>query len=259
MKHQAHNELVAAVRSWYISPDEELGKGVQHRAYGFYSQIVGTEYFDVHVVDDFPAAQVPSFLADVDDYYNSLSVSIFIHEPEVDENLCKALQSAGCQRADESVYLAHVGAAPAWKDVSGLTVEKVTSDNVEEYVITKLKAFANCEDEPAPEKIHAGLALREAERASIGGFLIGRLGGEAAGIIGWYEGKDRCIFHLATRVPYRNQGVARYLLAHVTADSHRTGKRSTIIFTNPEDTPIQIYHRYGFTDKVYWMVKYQWR
>ena len=70
---------------------------------------------------------------------------------------------------------------------------------------------------------------------------------------GWYEGADRYIFNLATRAPFRNQGIVRQLLSYVMADTYALSKRSLLIATDPTDTPVQFYRRMGFVDEIYWM------
>jgi ribosomal protein S18 acetylase RimI-like enzyme len=87
--------------------------------------------------------------------------------------------------------------------------------------------------------------------------MLGRLEGEPAGIIGWYEGEDRHIFLLATRVPFRKRGIGRYLLCAALRDAYARGARSVIISADPDDTPVQLYRRLGFTDEVYWRDRYE--
>ena len=140
--------------------------------------------------------------------------------------------------------------------VAGLTIEEVTHENVLDYQIAKLKGFANSEEQPDPADVESGLRLRRKELADNGRFLIARLESEPASIIGWYEGEDRVIFHLATRIPFRNRGLAKHLLCHVVSETYRMGYRSVMLFTDPLDTPINLYHRLGFTDEIYWRGRY---
>jgi ribosomal protein S18 acetylase RimI-like enzyme len=125
-----------------------------------------------------------------------------------------------------------------------------------DYVLVKLKGFANSEDAPSVEHVAEELAVRERELASLGRFSIARVGNEPAAILGYYDGSDRLIFNLATRTPFRMRGIARQLLCQVIEDSYDQGCRSVIINTDPNDTPIQWYRRLGFTDEVYWRRSY---
>ena len=125
-----------------------------------------------------------------------------------------------------------------------------------EFAIVRLKGFANSENQPTDEQIAREVAIRRAELNGSGRFLIARIGREPAAILAYYAGIDRLIFLLATRLPMRQRGIARHLLAHVIADAYDSGARSVIINTDPQDTPIQWYRREGFKDEVYWYRSY---
>ena len=66
------------------------------------------------------------------------------------------------------------------------------------------------------------------------------------------------IFNLATRVPMRNQGLARILLCGAIADV-ASGPHGVMINTDPDDTPINWYRRLGFDDEIYWIRNYTYR
>jgi len=99
--------------------------------------------------------------------------------------------------------------------------------------------------------------VRQSELASMGRFFIARVGDEPAASLGYYDGTDRLIFNLATRMPFRMRGIAKQLLCGVVANSYDQGCRSVVINTDPSDTPIQWYRRFGFTDEVYWRRNYR--
>ena len=252
--HPAHDDLVQEVRSWYIHDYPGLGKVVERRRFGYYSQIQKTGYCDIHIVEPFDPAEASAFLADVRAFYGERRVHIFTHGRAVDRRLSDGLGQAGCTRGGAKLYLAHVntGESPMAESGPG-RIEPVTRRNLLDYAITKLKAFADSEEEPERAAVEANMALRRAELDADGSFLIARVGDESAGIIGWYEGADRYIFNLATRTPFRNQGIARQLLSYVMADTYALSKRSLLIATDPTDTPVQFYRRMGFVDEIYWM------
>jgi ribosomal protein S18 acetylase RimI-like enzyme len=152
--------------------------------------------------------------------------------------------------------LAHVGPRPERVQLPGVTVEAVTPDTLLDYVLVKLTGFANSEDAPTVEDVDKELTVRRRELASLGRFLIARVGDKPAAILGYYDGSDRLVFNLATRMPFRVRGIARHLLCGVIADSCEQGCRSLVINTDPNDTPIQWYRRLGFTDEVYWRRSY---
>ncbi len=253
-QHPAHDALVQEVRSWYILDYPDLGKVVTRRQFGFYSRIQQTNYNDIHIVEPFDPAQASAFHADVNAFYGRCRVLIFTHGQEVDRRLSDALEQAGCSRGTAKLYLAHAntGVLPAVEAGPAL-IEPVTRSNLLDYTITKLKAFADSEEEPDQTDVEASMATRRADLNADGAFLIARIGDEPVAIIGWYEGADRYIFNLATRTPFRNQGIARQLLSHVIADTYAQGKRSLLIATDPADSPVQFYRRMGFVDEIYWM------
>lgn len=127
---------------------------------------------------------------------------------------------------------------------------------MEDYALVKVKGFANSEAEPAAEVLQREVAARRGDRSGPGRFLLARVGGEAAAVVGFHEGEERLVFNLATRVPFHNRGLAKYLLCRVIADSSERGCRAVVINTNPDDTPIQWYRRLGFSDEVGWHRSY---
>jgi GNAT superfamily N-acetyltransferase len=80
---------------------------------------------------------------------------------------------------------------------------------------TERIAFSGSEAEPDPEELRQRLALRKAEMGGQGRYLLARVGGEPASVVAFYEGEDRFVHHLATRVPFRRRGIARWLLSEV--------------------------------------------
>ena len=257
--HPAHDELVRTVRSWYIRDFPALGKVVARRRLGYFSRIQHTDYCDIHILEPFDTAEAPAFIADVRAFYGRRRVLIFTHGQAVDTRLSHALKLAGCARGAGILYLAHVNTGQPPRAESGPgRIEPVTPGNLRDYSVTKLKGFAGSEEEPDPAAVEADMAVRRAELDAGGAFLIARLGDEAAAIIGFYEGPDRYIFNLATRAPFRHQGIARQLLSRVLADTYALNKRSLLINTDPDDTPVQFYRRIGFVDEIYWMRKWFW-
>lgn len=66
-----------------------------------------------------------------------------------------------------------------------------------------MKGFADSEAEPDEEEFRQRVALRRAEMSGEGRFLLARVSGESASVLGFYEGDDRFIFSLATRLTFR--------------------------------------------------------
>jgi GNAT superfamily N-acetyltransferase len=120
---------------------------------------------------------------------------------------------------------------------------------------TERKGFADSEAEPDPEVLGQRLTLRKAEMAGQGRFLLARVAGEPASVVvAFYEGEDRYVHHLATRVPFRRRGIASRLLEDVLAGALERGCRSTIISAAENGLPAG---SLGFTDEIYWRREYK--
>ncbi len=257
-RHPEHDRLVRALRGWYTTSYPAMGYHTERRGYGYYtvnSRIPGGLASRVLLRDVAPE-QVPECLADARRYFGDAPAAVVVDDRQVDAQLGPALLAAGCAREGTLVYLAHVGPLPRVPGVPGLMVEPVDEANLGDYCVTKRKGFAGDEAEPPAEAVEVELAFRRAEMAGEGRFLLARLDGEPAAIVAWYEGSDRSLFLLATRVPFRGRGIARWLLGHVLADAEARGCRSVIINADPDDTPIQLYRRLGFADEVGWQRRY---
>ena len=215
---------------------------MERRRFGYYSQIQHTGYCDIHIVDPFDPVETPVFLADARAFFGERLVYIFIHDPAIDRRLSDALERAGCTRGSDKLYLAHVdmGSSPA--AVGPGRIEPVTRRNLLDYQIAKLKGFADSEEEPGRAAVESDLAIRRAELNADGSFLIARVGNEAAGIIGWYEGADRFIFHLATRAAIPQSGYRPPAAFPCSCGHLRAGQTVPL-----ESSPIRRIHRCSST------------
>jgi len=256
-RHPEHDRLHEEVSSWYQTSMPALGYHVERRRFGVYRRHAGQPNSGLIVVKSVAPNEVPEFLADARSYFDNRPVAIWIDDKDADAVLGPALVAAGCAIEKANVHLAHIGPRPQRVERSGITIDVVTEDTVMDYAIVKLKGFANSEDEPNVVDLEEELAIRRRELASIGRFLIARIGDVPAAVLGYYEGDDRLIFNLATRTPFRMKGIAMHLLSGVIADSYDRGCRSVIINTDPSGTPIRWYRRLGFTDEVYWRRGYR--
>jgi ribosomal protein S18 acetylase RimI-like enzyme len=255
-RHPDHDRLCDEVRSWYRTSMPDLGYSVERRRFGFYRRRAHP-VSSLIVLETATPKDVPEFVADAHGYFSHRPIEIWIEDPDLDATLGPTLITAGCSRAAANVSLAHVGSCPELVPLpSDVVVEPVTSATLVDYALVKLKGFANSEAEPTPERLQEELAVRASEIASIGRLLVARVRGEPATILGYYDGPDRSIFNLATRIPFRNRGMAKHLLCRVLADSYDRDCSSVIIGTDPADTPIQLYRRLGFIDQVYWRSTY---
>lgn len=256
MRHPAHDELCATVPRWYGESDPAMGYEATERSWGVaLRNRAAPRYGQATLRTSMPEA-VPVCIADLRQLYGDASVMLLVDDRERAALLDRALITAGCVRGPQELFLAHVGAVPTALPVAHVALEPVTTRNLEEYAVTKIKAFANRETAPLPEHVDAERALRAAELRGEGRFVLARWDGAPAAIMGWYDGDDMFIFQLATRVPFRKRGIARLLLLHLLHDAYARSCRSVIINADPDDTPITLYRRLGFTDQVYWRRRY---
>ena len=256
MRHPEHDRLIEAVPGWYTQPWPDMGYRIERRRFGFYADNERAAGANRVTVRDLSAGDVPAFLADLRRYYGDRAVRILVDDRVLEAEIGPALLAAGCVRGDGETFLAHVGPLPVAPGVPGLTIEPGGEANLVEYAATKLRGFADSEAEPAPEALAAELAVRRAELAGMGYLLLARVDGEPAAILGAIAGPDWLIFQLATRLPFRGRGIARRLLGHVLAEARERGVRAVVINADPEDTPVALYRRLGFTDEVYWRQAY---
>jgi GNAT superfamily N-acetyltransferase len=256
IRHPQHNQLCAEVRSWYRASAPELGYQVAHRGFGFYGRPGGNPHSARIIIERLFPNEIAILQADARNFFGHVEIDIWIDDRETDDILGPALLRAGCHLRGATIYLAYVGEPPGIKPLPNVSLEPVSAALLKEFAIVKLKGFGNTEDQPSAERVAQEMASRAAELRGSGRCLLARVADEAVAVIGYYEGNDRLVFNLATRVPFREMGVARLLLSTVLRDAYRRRCRSVIINTDPADTPVNWYRRLGFTDEVYWHRSY---
>ena len=253
--HPEHDRLCAQVRSWYRSSMPAMGISIEQRRFGLYRSNTTNPAHARVTVGNIGPADVHTMLSEARDYFGNRDLDIWIEDRDANARLGPVLLAAGCTLGEATIYLAWVGVVPDSPGLPGVSIDPVNESRIKEYVTVKLKGFANSEDEPASETLAQEMALRKSELRGPGRFFIAKVGGESAAIIGYYGGSDILIFNLATRMPFRNRGLARLLLCDVLARAQED-RGSVVINTNPADTPINWYRRLGFTDEVYWHQTY---
>jgi ribosomal protein S18 acetylase RimI-like enzyme len=200
--------------------------------------------------------QIHDLVAEVASQFDSATVRVYLDGQTADRELHGPLQTAGCKINCELVYLAYRGLTPRNTENQNVSIEAMSKENATDYYTVWCKGFSDSEQDPNPEEMEDDVASLIQDVEAGNGGLVGRVDGDAAAIAGWYEGTDRLIFHLATRVPYRNQGLAKSLLTHIVNESCESGCRSVSIFTDLNDTPVAFYRRMGFTEEVYRQIRY---
>ena len=242
---------------WYTRSVPEMGFYVQERRFGFYQRQKDTGRVRA-TVRHLPAEDVPRFLEDLREYSCQEEITFHVDNRELDERIGPVLLKSGCIPDVAEVFLAHTGGMPLLaSEPEDLSVEAVNADTIEVAVRTERKGFADSEAEPDAEELRRRLALRRAEMGGQGRFLLARVAGEPASVVAFYEGVDRFVHHLATRVPFRGRGIASRLLSEVLAGTRERGCRSTIISAAEVGRPVDLYRSLGFTDEVYWRREYK--
>jgi GNAT superfamily N-acetyltransferase len=256
-RHPQHDAIAATLRAWYTTSAPAMGVRVERRPFGHYMRYRYAPDAGEVTLRDAGPEDVPALLADVRAYYSDVPVGIYLDDRQADATFGPALVQAGCTKGTAVTHLVHVGAAPAVRSVPGVVLEPLTEATLTEFAVTKLQGFASSAAAPDPQRLAAEVAMRRAELADDGRFSLARTGGEPAAILGIWDGDDRLVFLLATRVPFRHRGIARWLLSHAIAAAYAGRCRSILIRSDPADTPIQLYRRLGFTDEVYWRQRYE--
>ncbi len=256
-RHRRHDALVSAVGQWYTRSVPEMGYYVAERRFGFYQRQKDTGRVRA-TLRHLSAEDVPRFLHDLREYSGDDEIRFHVDDRELNERIGPVLVESGCTLDVAEVFLAHTGGMPVPASESeNLNVEVVNWDTIEEAVRTERKGFADSEAEPDGEELRRRLALCRAEIGGQGRFLLARVAGEPASVLGFYEGEDRFVHHLATRVPFRRRGIASRLLSEILAGARERGCRSTIINAAENGRPVGLYRSLGFTDEVYWRREYK--
>ena len=233
-----------------------MGYEVEERRFGFYQRQKDTGRTRA-TVRRLSADEVPAFIEDLRRYSGG-EVRFYVDDRELDGRVGPALAAHGCVPEMAETFLAHTGGTPPRASASDdVGVETVDGETIEEAVRTAMKGFADSEAEPDGAEFRRRLALRRAEMRGVGRFLLARVSGEPASALGFHEGRDRFVFNLATRVPFRGFGLASRLLSEVLEGAGERGCRSTIINADEAGRPAGLYRASGFTDEVYWRRKYR--
>lgn len=250
--HPDHDQLVNVVRDWFHRPFQAMGYSAEKRRWGTY-------WNNGHIYTlGFPPDQVGEFLADVCKYYGNRSVFINVDNRDVDSQLGPALCEAGCSKGKADIFLAYVGPTPQFPVIQGIVAQPVDESNLLEFAATRLRAFAETEEQPDEDKVRDEMDWRRAELGGTGCGMLAHIHGEPAGVIWWYKDpKDIWINLLGTRVPFRRQGVGRWLLCRCLEDSYAQGCRSVMLNVATDNVKaIRLYRCLGFRDEIYWRRRY---
>jgi GNAT superfamily N-acetyltransferase len=255
-RHPAHDELVVEVARWYREPTPEMGYDLVEGRFGWFNRPMSTGRGRGTVRPGVGAADVDALVAEAQEAVALDSLELVCDDRATAAEVGPALEARGFEPATATVFLAYVG-EPDQLDgggPNGLAIDEVPheAEALRVWGAVKLQAFADAEEPPSPDALDRELAVRHAEMAGHARALTARLGGEAVAICGFYEGHDRFVFLLGTRLPFRHRGIGRALLSHVMQGVTALGCRSVVINGDEGGRPVALYQRLGFTDEVHW-------
>lgn len=256
-EHPSHADVAATLRSWHTTSVPEAGILVIETWYGYLSNADGDQSPRVLLTVDRPE-DVPAALSSARSSRDAPEYSVWVTDRARGARLDASLRAAGCDAGKATTHLTLVGALRAGPGPAALVVEDVGPLQHSEWAAVKIRCFEETESDPTPAQLDQELAVR-ARGAALETLRLARLGNEAVGVLGYYAGLDQLVFNLGTRVPYRHQGIARGMLARWAAEGMAAGCRSLTINADDHGRPAALYRQLGFTDEVYWYVRYRLR
>jgi GNAT superfamily N-acetyltransferase len=254
-QHPHHDAVAAEVARWYREPTPEMGYDLVAGRYGWFNRPTSTGHGRGTVRRGVGADDVEALVAEAEATMASDSLTLEVDDRTSAADLGPALEVMGFRPGTAAVHLAYLGGLAATAlGPPRLRINDVPPDRsaLHEWATVKCQAFADSEAPPAAEDLEGELIVRRAEMAGQGRALAARVDGECVAIAGFYEGDDRFVFVLGTRVPFRHLGIGRALLAHVVQDPGTSARRSVLINADEGGRPEALYRRLGFRDEVHW-------
>src|SRR4051812_3289278 len=212
MRHPEHEAVAADVASWYTTSAPGMGYLLEERWCGLFTtqeSLIGPRVI-LRIKDP---ADVSRAVQDIAATYGEQPVEVWLEGREAVADFEPALLAAGCRLRVRTVFLALVGAMRPVSPPAALHIETVDADRLREWATVRHMGFGNSEAEPDAALLERALSMWQVEQADVGRFWLARLDGEAVGALAFYDGNDRLVHTLATRVPHRGRGVAQALLA----------------------------------------------
>jgi len=252
-RHREHDAVSREVRSWYTAATPDLGISVVPTPYGYLTRSDRAPTKRLILTAD-AADQVPDALDAAMLAFDGAAFEVWVDERSRADRLAAALASADWEPVQDTVVLALVGPIRDAAGPDGLTVEEVVDDDgLRRWATTKIQGFADREEAPTEDEMRAEMSSRQSEWP-VCRYLLGRLDGQDAAILGHYRGDDQMVFLLTTRMPFRHRGVARAMLERWSLGAEPV--RSLLINGDDGGPAADLYRRLGFTDEVYWHRRY---
>src|SRR4051812_37539487 len=204
MRHPEHEAVVAEVASWYTTSAPGMGYLLEERWCGLFTtqeSLIGPRV----ILRDQKDADVRRAVQEIAATFGDRPVEVWLEGRDAVADLEPALVAAGCRLRVRTVFLALVGAIRPVSPPPGLRIETVDAGGLREWATTRHMGFGNSEAEPDPGLLDRELSMWQVEQADVGRFWLARLDGEAVGALAFYDGDDRLVHTLATRVPQRGR------------------------------------------------------
>lgn len=257
VRHPAHADIEATLRSWHTTSVPEVGIIVTEAWFGYLSNADGDETPRVLLTIDRPE-DIPAALASARSSWDAPEYFIWVTDRARGSRLDRALRDAGCEPVKAITHLTLVGELRAHPGPDALVLDDVGQLRLREWAEVKVRCFENTEADPTPTQLERELAVRSRD-AALETLRLVRLGNEAVGVLGYYAGVDQLVFNLGTRVGFRHRGIAQSVLGRWVAEGRAAGCRSLTINADDPGRPAELYRRLGFTDEVYWHKRYRLR
>jgi ribosomal protein S18 acetylase RimI-like enzyme len=243
-------QIGALVRGWFFEPFDSMGYRALPSRWGTYWNN-GQVY-----VSELDANEVPEFLRDLKLRFagQERPVSAYLDHEDALSELGPLLMKESRGAPTTIAFLAHMD--PEWKagSMAPLTLKPVSAENLRVFAETKLRAWMGDETSPLQEDVEAEEGRRARELTGSGRGLLAFLDEEPAGYIWWHEDPSRVrwISQIATRLPFRRQGVARALMAECIRSAYEGGNRALVLDVDVEnEAALALYRGLGFTERVY--------
>lgn len=251
--HPEHQRLRETVRRW--TRERHPAGYLYRRGRYAYMREDATPLGDATLGAVAPA-EVEACLAELRAFFGERPVNLWLDDSDVMAQLTQALLRHGCYPDFEASYLVHYPDHLPPNPDGAVQTRVGTADDIETFVRVKRKAFMATERETDPGHLQAEVARRRQECAGPGRFMLAEVDGETAGVISWLEDGPDCFINLvATRVPFRRQGMAGQLVDAMLRHCYADGKRGVIVV--PEPAVTKLYLARGFTDIVSWRRAYR--
>jgi hypothetical protein len=252
--HPEHDAVARDVGSWFTTSAPEIGYEVSEHWYGYHSDLSPGQARMILRMDE--PDRVPAALADARATSGTRALTIWVDDRERAARLDAALRRSGGRPGEATTHLALVGPVTGRAGPESLVIKSVDDGGLEHWATVKLQSFGDTESTPPPGRLAQEVAVRRDELA-LAECQLGLLGGDSVAVLAYYQGPDRLVFNLGTRVPYRHQGIAQAMLGRWVDAGTADGCRSLIINATDGGRPAGLYRGMGFVDEVYWYRQYQ--